>query len=149
MKAKSVYLNICLILVLGGLPVAGFAQESEIIKSHEAAYTDTDLLQGKWVLENVSAFDENMKTMPFSIDSICCQEISTEIDIQRDEVTFTFESGEHKVEYERAVRKSAFYFPFYAGWKIVDNKLQLSWGQDVEISAGTIIQTIVLTYKLK
>jgi len=111
--------------------------------------SDEKTLQGRWVLENVSAFEEDVEVRPFSADSICCVQISTEIDIQQDEVTFVVASGEFKVKYEKAVRKNAFYYPLYAGWKIVDGKLQLHWGQDVERPTGTIIRTIMLTYKLK
>ena len=122
------------------LSIACFAQAKE---------NNEKTLRGSWVLENVSAFEDDVEVKPFSVDSICCVQISTEIDIQQDEVTFVLESGEHKVKYEKAVRKNAFYFPFYAGWKIVDDKLQLHWGQDVDRPTGTIIRTIALTYKLK
>ena len=106
-------------------------------------------LQGKWVLENVSAIEDGVEVIPFSMDSISCCEIATEIDIQHDVITFTFSSGEQKLNFEQVIKKNAFYFPFYSGWKIVDDKLQLHWGHDVDRLEGTIIQTIVLTYKLK
>ena len=126
--------GICSVLFLG------FAQAKE---------NDEKTLQGRWVLENVSAFDEDVEVKPFSADSICCVPISTEIDIQQDDVTFVLESGEFKIKYEKAVRNNAFYYPFYAGWKIVDGKLQLHWGQDVDRPTGSTIRTIMLTYKLK
>ena len=68
--------GICSILLLG------FVQTKE---------NDEKTLQRRWVLENVSAFDENVEVRPFSADSI---PISTEIDIQQDELTFVLESGE-------------------------------------------------------
>ena len=125
---------------LCSIPGVGFAQAKE---------NDEKSLQGKWTLEKVSAFDEDVEIIPFNVDSICCVNISTEIVIQEDEVTFALESGEYKVTYEKAIRKNVFYYPHFAGWKIVDSKLQLHWGQDVNLpTGGTIIRTIVLTYKL-
>ena len=122
------------------ISVVGIAQTKE---------NNEKTLRGRWVLENVSAFEDDVEVKPFSVDSICCVQISTEIDIQQDEVTFVLESGEFKIKYEKAVRKNAFYYPSYAGWKIIDGKLQLHWGQDVNRPTGATIRTIVLTYKLK
>jgi len=138
MMKKMVVL--ALIAGICSISVTGLAQEKE---------NNEKSLIGKWILEKVSAFDEAEEVIPFSVDSICCNVISSEIDIQKDIVTFVLESVAYKVKYEKAIRKNIFYFPFYAGWKIVDDKLQLHWGQDVNRQTGTIIRTIVLTYKLK
>jgi len=106
------------------------------------------LLQGTWVLESVTAFDESMQIIPVNADSISYCEIPTEIDIQQDEVTFVRKSGTSKAKYKDVVRKNSLRFPAYAGWEIVDNKLQLQWGEDLTGQAPKM-RTVVLTYKLK
>ena len=118
--------------------------------TEQAKAESDELFEGTWTLEGVSAFEDNKQKIPFSVDSICCNEISSEIIIQQDEITFVRNSGEYKAKYKDAVKKNMFYYPFYSGWEIVDNKLIVHWGQDVELpTGGTRIRTIVLTYKQK
>ena len=104
--------------------------------------------ESKWVLECVSAFEENIQK-PFSIDSLD-YEIPNEIDIQHKEIVFIFKEHKETVKYETVINGKYFCFSLCAGWKIIDKKLQLHWGQDIDIpQKGTIIRTIELTYKLK
>ena len=106
------------------------------------------ILEGKWVFESVSAFEENVQ-IPFSVENIYF-EIPVEMDIQQDEVTFIRKGGEVKVKYDDVVRRKSFCFPICGGWEIVDSKLQLNWGQDTDSpTGGTIIRTIVLSYSRK
>ena len=56
MNTKNIFSKVCLALVLAGLSVVCFAQESSGTKKNNA---DLELLQGEWVLENSNWFYES------------------------------------------------------------------------------------------
>jgi len=105
--------------------------------------------EGKWVLESVSAFEENVQ-IPFGVENIDF-EIPTEINIQQDEITFIRKEGATKVNYDVVVRGNFLCFSACAEWKIVDNRLQLQWGQDImnNPTGDLKMRTITLDYKFK
>ena len=125
------------------LPVMTFAQVNE---------NDEKLLQKKWILENVSAFEENVQKLPFSLDSLdnamSCYEVPSEMDIRQDEIVFVRKNGTDKARYDLVVNGNGMCIPICAQWKIVGKKLQLQWTQDIEGKEPKVL-TIVLTYKLK
>ena len=105
--------------------------------------------QGKWVFENVVAFEDNIQ-IPFSVNDLEF-EIPTEMDIQKEELTFVDKEGPKKEKSDRAIKGNflCLYFPVCAEWKIVENRLRLQWTQDIDgSSGGKDTRTIVLTYKL-
>jgi len=101
--------------------------------------------EGKWVLEKVSAFEENVEITPFNLDSISCCTIPIEIAIQKENIALM---GKDKVKYNGSIRGKFLCFPICAEWQIVEKKLQLQWVQDIE-SQESRMRTIVLTYQLK
>ena len=120
-----------------GISAFGVAQTNE---QNEKA------LKGKWILEKVSAFEENVQKIPFSVDSLGC-EIPVEINIQQENITFVRKKHSDTAKYNFVVRGGILCFPICAEWKVVAKKLQLKWVQDVDSSPNGL--TIVLTYKLK
>lgn len=103
---------------------------------------------GKWVLESVAAFEENVQ-IPFSADNIDF-DIPAEISIQQDDVTFVYKETTEKVKYSIAVRANYLCFLVCAEWKIADGKLQLQWTQDLDNSLGgadTRVITLGYSYK--
>ena len=123
-----------------GMSFLSFAQTKE---------SDEKSLQGKWTLENVSAFEDNVQKLPFSVDNID-SEIPKEIDIQQDNITFGWKESKQKVKREVVVNGNSLCFPICAEWKIVDNKLQLQWMQDIDSPTDDLkMRTIVLTYSRK
>ena len=122
-----------------GLSVCGFAQTKE---------NDDKLLHGKWVLENVSAFDENRKKLPLNADSLEVS-IPLEMDIQQENIVFVWKEYTETAKYNAVVKGEALCFPICAEWKVSKNKLQLQWIQDMDIDDAEMDVTIVLTYKLR
>ena len=108
---------------------------------------DEKALIGKWVFESVAAFEDNVQKIPFSMDSLDCCEAPKEMDIQQNEITFVWKESTYTERYGIAVKGGILCFPICAEWKIVGNKLQLSWTQDLNSNPNGLI--IVLTYKLK
>ena len=138
MRTKLIILG-C--LLLAGMLVPSFAQTNE-----------ENPLQGEWVFESISAFEEEVQRIPFSVDSLenvmsCC-EVPLEMDIQQEEIVFVRKNGTGKAKYDFIVRENGMCVPICAGWKIVNNKLQLQWTQDLEGQEPKVL-TIVLTYKRK
>ena len=131
---------IAFITMIYGMSFLSFAQTKE---------SDEKSLQGKWTLENVSAFEDNVQKLPFSVDNID-SEIPKEIDIQQDNITFGWKESKQKVKREVVVNGNSLCFPICAEWKIVDNKLQLQWMQDIDSPTDDLkMRTIVLTYSRK
>ena len=134
---------ITLTCILAGISLTGFAQSSE---------NNEKLLQKKWILENVSAFEKNVQKIPFSADSLSntmsCFEAPSEMDIQQEEIIFVRKSGTDKAKYNSVVRGNGICIPICAEWKIVNNKLLLQWTQDIEGQERRVL-TIVLRYKSK
>jgi len=118
------------------IPVMGFTQVKDVRKK---------IPEGKWALENISAFENNVQKIPFSTDSLSCCMIPVEISVQNDSISFV---GKDKVKYNTVFKGKYLCFPICAEWEIVDNKLYLQWIQDME-SQELRMLTIVLTYKLK
>lgn len=140
MKTKK-RLLVCLLLASIAVQVTGALPQGQ--------NEQKQIPEGKWVLENVSAFEENVQ-IPFSIDDISF-EIPAEMDIQQDELTFVRKGGTEKVKYDVVVRGSFLCFHVCAECKIVDNKLQLQWGQDIieEATNSLNMRTIILSYVRK
>ena len=108
---------------------------------------DPNLLKGKWVLDTITAFEENGQTTPYSLDNLSCC-IPTEIDIQPDVVAIVRNGHTDRLEYGMIVRENSICFAMCAEWKIEENKLLLQWTQDVEGQEPDRL-TIVLTYNSK
>ena len=130
--------NWFIIAFTAGICSVSFAQTNDGNERH---------LQGKWILENISTFDENMKEMSFDMDSLS-YEIPIEMDIQQDVIVFVRRDGTDEAKYDAVVMGRVLYFPIYAEWKIVENNLQLHWTRDIDSGVHNLLN-IVLTYKLK
>ena len=136
MNAKTI-ITVCLLL----MNMAVQTVNAQVTPSNSSLAL---IPQGKWVLENVSAFEGNVQ-IPF-VDNLDC-EFSTEMDIQQDEITFICKERVNKAKYDAVVRGNFLCYSVCAKWKIEENKLQLQWIQDTDGAAG--IRTIVLSYSRK
>lgn len=131
MNAKRQLLLVCLLLASITVQAAGALLPQG----------QKQIPEGKWILESVSAFEENVQT-PFSVDKLGF-EIPTEMVIQQDEITF---DGKESTK----VDENFLCFQVCARWEIVDNTLQLQWKQDIEDAANSVdTRTIVLSYVRK
>jgi len=97
MNTKNIFSKVCLALVLAGLSVVCFAQESSGTKKNNA---DLELLQGEWTLQNFNCFYESDATA-IDIEQLD-HEIYTEVVMKNDSV-FTnskkqFLSGKYQIE---------------------------------------------------
>jgi len=134
MNAKK---TVILILLLGTFPV--FSQQGNEQKR---------IPEGKWVLENVSAFEGNAQIALTAND--LGFRVPSEIDVQQDEVAFITENSSNRVRYDDVVKGNLLCFLICAEWKIVDNKLQLQWSQDIEEPVnGVDMRIISLSYVRK
>ena len=139
MRTKLIILG-C--LLLAGMFVPSFAQTNE-----------ENPLQGEWVFESISAFEEGVQKIPFSVDSLdnnvmsCC-EVPSEMDIQQEEIVFVLKNKTVSEKYNVVVTENSLCFSICTEWKIVNNKLQLQWTQDIANQEPRVL-SIVLTYKLK
>ena len=133
-KIKQLILN-ALIAGVCSMSVLSFAQTK-----------DKNVLLGKWIVENVVAFEENVQ-VPFTLDSLGC-EIPTEMDIQQDEIILVLDGQTMKVPYHEVVRGNGMCILVCGEWKVVGNKLELTWEVDI-MGKEPERRKIVLTYKLK
>ena len=106
---------------------------------------DEALLRGKWIFEDITAFEGNVQ-QAFELDDLCC-EIPTEMEIRQDGIDCVWKNGRGIAEYDFVVRGNAMCFSFCTEWKIVDNKLQLTWTYDVEGDTPRVF-SMKVTYKL-
>ena len=93
------------------------------------AGNDEASLRGKWTFEGITAFEGNVQ-QTFSLDDLCC-EIPTVMDIRQDEIDCTWKGRTSTAKYYSIVKGSSMCLSVCAEWKIVDNKLQLTWTQDI------------------
>ena len=147
----------CMFIILNGLTMGKFMRKtivfaflSGICSILMLVFAQTKdeqkkLPEGRWVLEKVTAFEENVQIIPFNADSLHCCTIPIEINVQKEKIVLT---GKDEVKFVASIRGKYVCFPICAEWKIVENKLQLQWKQDLE-SQELRMMTIVLTYKSK
>ena len=103
------------------------------------------ILEGKWVLENVSAFEKNVQ-IQFSAENLDF-EAPVEINVQQDELTFVYKENTTKVGYDVfSIDGKYLCFSVCTEWKITDNKLQLQLLPDMDEENPIII---ILNYNKK
>jgi hypothetical protein len=108
----------------------------------QAADDSKNTLQGKWALENVSAFD-GAKQKPFSTDNLNF-EIPAEINIRQDEIALVRKDRVEEVKFDAIVRGDNLCFFVCARWSVAEDTLQLQWEQDASESEPGL--NIVITY---
>ena len=106
----------------------------------------TKIPEGKWVLEDMVAFEKNVQ-VPFTVENLGCCQVPVEIEVQLDELTFVCKERTDKVEYNAVVRENIICFPICAEWKIVNNKLFLQWVQDVDTDPEALSITLIFSKK--
>jgi len=107
---------------------------------------DVKSLQGKWIFESITAFEGTVE-QPFSLDDFYC-EIPTEINIRQDDVIVVRKERTDTLPLDAVVRGEGICLCFCATRKITDNKLQLTWTQDIETEgAAPKLYNVILTYK--
>jgi len=99
--------------------------------------------EGKWVLENTSAFKGNVQT-PINSENFGF-EIPAEINVQQEGLTFVYRENKTKVGYF-SIDGKYLCFSLCTEWKITGNKLQLQTLPDMEEENPIII---VLNYNKK
>jgi len=124
-----------LILTIYGMSTVCFAQNTD---------NDEASLQGKWIFEDITAFEGNVQ-QPFSLDDLCC-ELPREMDIQQDGIVCIWKEGSDTANYDFVIRGNSMCFSFCAEWQIADNKLLLKWTYDVESETPSVFNMTV-TYK--
>jgi len=102
-------------------------------------------LQGQWTYESIAAFEGTVE-QTFSLESLDCCEIPASITFGQDEITFVWKDRTETVQSGLILRGTTLCFPICGQWKIVDNKLQLQWTQDI-MGEEPRMFTIILTYK--
>jgi len=107
---------------------------------------DVSLLKGKWIFENVTAFENGVQIKPFSADSLKF-EPPGEMDIQQEVLIFTRKEQTSKASLYSVIKGNTMCIPVCAEWKIVNNRLQLQWMQDVPVKQT--MRTITISYKRK
>jgi hypothetical protein len=125
-----------LIAVIYGMSAVCFAQN---VGNDEAS------LRGKWIYEGITAFEGNVQ-QAFSPDDLCC-EFPSVMDIRQDEIDCVWKYGQGTAKYDSVVRGNGMCLLICTEWKIVDNKLQLTWTYDVEGDTPRVFNMTV-TYKL-
>lgn len=148
MNAKTI-ITVCLLLVNIAVQATGeLPQVTPSSNSYQLKTENNKIPQGKWVLENVFAFEGNVQ-IQISAESFDF-EIPTEMDVQQDELTFVNKGNTSRVEYDAVVKGNFLCFQVCAKWEIADNRLQLQWDQDIDGPAdGPQARTIVLVYSQK
>ena len=123
---RKTFLSV-LIAAICGISTVCFAQDTG---------NDGTLLRGKWIFESITAFEGNVQ-QEFGLDDLCC-ELPSEMEIRQDGVDCVWKQGHGTAEYNFVVRGNSMCFAFCTEWKIVDNKLQLTWTYDVEIGRAHV-----------
>lgn len=138
MNLKNKYLKLKLLLVPLCLSLSVFAN----------TIVENKVLQGKWVLESVSA--RNVQdSQNADLDSLGIT-VYPEMLIYEDSITLVSKNGSQKIGY---TTRNDFlwlgipYNPFYAEWALNENKLYLEWVQDIPNESKSII--ILLLYRRK
>jgi len=132
---KKLFLSV-FISVIYGISAVCFAQN---------AGNDKASLRGKWIFEDITAFEGNVQ-QAFGLDDLCC-ELPREMDIRQDGIVCTWKEGSDTANYDFVVRGNGMCFAFCTEWQIVDNRLQLTWTYDVAGDTPRVFDMKV-TYKL-
>ena len=109
---------------------------------------DEASLRGKWTFEGITAFERNVQ-QPFNLDDLCC-ELPNVMDIRQDEIMFEWKGRTSVAKYNEVFKLDMICVFVCTEWKIVDNKLQLHWTQDVGGGEGEDLRMFAMTatYKL-
>jgi len=122
----KVLISACILLI--SMSVQSFAQQNN----------DQKLLLGQWILEQETSVDGKYPDF----------EIPVEINIQEEDIMFVRSESTVQVKFNTVVKGRVFCFSVCAEWSITDDKLQLSWDQDIETQDGGS-QTFIITYSRK
>ena len=135
---RRTFLSI-LIAAICGISTVCFAQNTG---------NDEASLQGKWTYEGITAFEGNVQ-QPFSLDDLCC-EFPKEMDIRQDGIDCVWKGRTSTAKYNDILKWGMMCVSICAEWKIVDNKLQLTWTQDIDGGEGEDLRSfnMTVTYKL-
>ena len=132
---RKTFLSV-LIAAICGISTVCFAQN---------AGNDEASLRGKWTYEGITAFEGNVQ-QTFGLDDLCC-EVPMEMNIRQDEIDCTWKERTSTAQYNDILKLGMMCVSVCTEWKIVDNKLQLTWTQDIEDDTPRTFNMTV-TYKL-
>lgn len=106
------------------------------------------LIQGKWVLESVSAHEAN-NTQEIDLDSLGFV-VYPEMQIGQDSIALGFQNDFEQSSYQLYDESLFFYgsrMPFFVKWALFQYKLYLEWEQPIDNESRSII--ILSSYKRK
>ena len=132
MKMRKIKTVIILVCILGKGISSVYAQERT-------------LPTGKWVLDSIAAFEDEVQITPFNFDSLTFSP-PLSMDIRQDSVFFVYQNYTNNARLNDVLNEYRLCMPTCAQWKIRGRNLQLTWQQDVKEPENKLF-TIILIFK--